>query len=48
MAFVTQAVNHVNHGLSVGDKITIAGKGKAESLNASIAAAVLLSDWMED
>jgi len=43
-----------SHGISdpikalCSDKITIAGKGKAESLNASIAAAVLLSDWMED
>lgn len=43
-----------SHGISDSIKalcnalITIAGKGKAESLNASIAAAVLLSDWMDD
>jgi TrmH family RNA methyltransferase len=40
-----------SHGISAAIqefctmRLTIAGKGKAESLNASIAAAVLLSDW---
>ncbi len=42
-----------SHGISASvqqrcsDLITIAGKGKAESLNASIAAAVLMSYWTE-
>ena len=29
-------------------KLTIAGKGQAESLNASVAAAILLASWFED
>lgn len=43
-----------SHGISDPIKalctvqLTIAGRGKAESLNASIAAAVLLSDWTDD